>query len=362
MIKSVKKAARNEFKKLKRYQSGEFKPVVTNRPWLDDIFGGLLPGDIVTVAGQSGGGKTFENQRLKNAVMSKEFNPNSDNFIWLDYSLEMRLMSTIIRDLNRVLKKSKKDVVSQEFTEDEKQLARDYSESLLDERFFIEENVLTLEEFKTGLFEFLEYYKDKEGVFISIDHIALFKGAAKETVDGVVEVINEARKTYTNTYWVILSQMNRNILGRIKDKDMMALPNRGDVFQSDTMFFISDYLYVSHNPYRLGMKHFLKVNAEQYDYLKEHFSENKNGKASFETLGKIFYIVLKAREAEVLFDDIFIEDVEVKNKAKYKTFDSTEEEGETQAPKFDSVVEAPAMKFETAGILGAQGFNFEKEE
>jgi hypothetical protein len=112
--------------------------------------------------------------------------------------------------------------------------------------------------------------------------------------------------------------MNRNILGRIKDKDIMAMPNRSDIFQSDAMFFISDYLYICHNPYRLGIKQFSRVNEEAYEYLSSHFCEEKNGKVSFDTLGKMFYIVLKSRESEVIFRDIFIEDVAVKNKEKYR--------------------------------------------
>ena len=81
MIKSVSKISKSVFETLLKYQKGELTPIVTNRPWLDEIFGGLLPGDIVTVAGQSGGGKTFESQRLKNAIMNKEVNKNASEFI-----------------------------------------------------------------------------------------------------------------------------------------------------------------------------------------------------------------------------------------------------------------------------------------
>jgi hypothetical protein len=132
--------------------------------------------------------------------------------------------------------------------------------------------------------------------------------------------------------------MNRNILGRIKDKDINAMPNRSDIFQSDSMFFISDYLYVCHNPYRLGIKQFSRVNSEAYDYLEKHFCEEKNGKASFDTLGKMFYIVLKSRESDVMFKDIFIEDVGVKDKEKYRDIPE-----ESDAPK--RVYEIPSDLF-----------------
>lgn len=253
--------------------------------------------------------------------MNPENNPGAKDFVWLDYAWEMRFMSNILRDLNKTLGKTKRDILTIEFTEEEKSLVKSYSDNLSDGRYFINEDTVTPREFEKECSEFLELQKDKKAVFISIDHIALGKdetGEKKNTVDAIIEIINRLKKTYPNSYWVVLSQMNRNILGRIKDKDIMAMPNRSDIFQSDAMFFISDYLYVCHNPYRLGIKQFSRVNEEAYEYLSQHFCEEKNGKVSFDTLGKMFYIVLKSRESEVMFKDIFIEDVGVKNKEKYR--------------------------------------------
>lgn len=363
MIKSVKDVSKEALKKLAAYQRGEFTPVVTGRAWLDEVFGGLLPGDVITIAGQSGGGKSFEEQRIKNFIMDVDNNASSANSVWLSYSLEMRFLSTMLRDLNQKTKKSKKKILTESFSEEEVEMLSKYKRTLQDGRFFINEEVITVNQFKEMTIAFCEEHKDKENIFISLDHIALFKGGddKKAIVDAIVEVINEVRKVYTNTYWFILSQLNRNILGRIKEKDMMAMPTRGDIFQSDTMFFISDYVYVSHNPYRLGMKEFLKVNAEVYDYISEHFSEVKNGRASFETLGKIFYIVLKSRESDVIFNDIFIENIEIKNKEKYKpvlTFDSSAEDG--AMPSFDATISAPqTTTFNTSALQSAKGGDFE---
>mgnify|MGYP003396726249 CR=1 FL=1 len=320
-IRPLGEVALQSFKDLKKYQLGKNKPVRTGREWLDDIFGGLLPGDIATIAGASGGGKSFEVQRIKNFVMNPENNEGAKDFVWLDYAWEMRFMSNILRDLNKTLGKTKKDILTVEFTEEEKALVKSYSDNLSDGRYFINEDTITPKQFEKECSEFLELQKDKKAVFISIDHIALGKdetGEKKNTVDAIIEIINRLKKTYPNSYWIVLSQMNRNILGRIKDKDIMAMPNRSDIFQSDAMFFISDYLYVCHNPYRLGIKQFSRVNEEAYEYLSQHFCEEKNGKVSFDTLGKMFYIVLKSRESEVIFRDIFIEDVGVKNKEKYR--------------------------------------------
>lgn len=337
-IKPIKEVAKAAYDTLYKYQMGELTPIKTGREWLDSVFGGLLPTDIVTITGSSGGGKSFELQRIKNFVMNIENNPNAGNFVWLDHSLEMKYISNIIRDLNSILKKSKKRIISEIFTEEEKKLVRDYYKTTSDSRFFINEDAMTATEFEMQMIAFLEQHKDKEAVFISIDHIALEKdeknGDKKGTVDGIVEAINRLKKLYPNTYWVILSQLNRNILARIREKDVNAMPNRGDVFQSDTIFHISDYLYACHNPHRLGIKQFSRVNAEVYDYLQEYLVEEKNGKASFDTLGKIFFIVLKIREADIFYRDIYIEEVEFEGKEKYRDLPEEDYSVTEETPKF----------------------------
>lgn len=320
-IKPLKAVAAKAKALLKKYQSGELKPIVTGRAWLDEIFGGLMPMDIVTIAGMSGGGKSFELQRIKNYVMNTKHNAGANNFVWLSHSLEMKFISNIIRDLNIQLKKTKKKILTEEFTEEEKALVNDYFNNSTDDRFFINEEAVTPEVFETEMRTFLSSHRDKEAVFVDIDHIALQRdknGNKKATVDEITEIINRLKKEFPNSYWIVLSQLNRNILDRIKEKDNQAMPNRGDVFQSDSMFFISDYLYVCHNPHRLGINQFSRANAEIYDYLEKHFTEESKGKISFDTLGKIFYIVLKMREADILYKDIYIEEVEIEGKEKYK--------------------------------------------
>lgn len=320
-INSLKNVAAKAKATLKRYQSGELTPVKTGREWLDEIFGGLMPMDITTIAGMSGGGKSFELQRIKNFVMDVKNNPKAGNFIWLSNSLEMKLISVLIRDINIITKKSKKKILTEEFTEEEKSLVNDYFNNATDDRYYINEEAVTPEQFEAETRAFLSLHRDKEAVFIDIDHIALQRdknGNKKATVDEITEIINRLKKEFPNSYWILLSQLNRNILERIREKDNQAMPNRGDVFQSDSMFFISDYLYVTHNPNRLGISEFSKVNAEVYEYLEKHFTEENKGKVSFETTGKIFYIILKMREADIFYKDIYIEEIAFEGKEKYQ--------------------------------------------
>jgi len=307
---------------LRKYQSGEIRIVRTARPHLDATLTGLLPGDIVVIAGASGAGKTFELQTLRENIMSKEINPDADNYVFLDYSFEMKLFNLILRGISRILGKKKKDVLLTEFTEDEKPLANRYIKTLSDDRFFIDEDPCTSSQFLTQTSTFLEAHKDKRAVFVSIDHMGLFRsdGNKKETIDSVVEDINILKRKYQNVYFILLAQLNRSILARIKEKDITSMPNRGDVYQSDTMFQIADYLYIVHNPNRLGISQYLRVNPRIYESLEEFFSEGTAiaKKVSFETLGNIFYHVLKVREGEVIFQDIYIESIKSDEISAYK--------------------------------------------
>lgn len=345
-IVSLKERQLEIRKKLHAYQTGDLKPVVTKRPWLDSIFGGLIPGDIVVVGGSSGSGKTHELGILKRNIMLAEINSESNNFVWLSNSLEMRLLSTVLRDLSPKLKKSKGRILRDSFTDEEAELAKDYFKEMKDGRFYLNEQGTDAKTFGVKIREFLEQHKGKQ-VFIDMDHIALQKGKdkKKDSVDDIMEEVQAINREYDNVFWIILSQLNRNILLRSRDKDNNAAPNRGDLYQSDTIFQAADYLYIPHNPQRLGIIDYLKVNREIYEHLSSHFSEVKGNKASFKTHARIFFHVLKIREASTLFDDIYIEEVEFEGKEKFKSLesaDNSESEIDEDMPVFDkgSVVTA----------------------
>ena len=322
-IHQVKNLVNKEVRALHKYQKGEIKPVRTNRPHLDDTLTGLLPGDIVILAGASGAGKTFELQTIRENVMDLDINPFGMDYVFLDYSFEMKLFNLVLRGLNKHIDKSKKDILLTEFTDEEAALAKRYIDTLRDDRYFIDETPCSPEVFAKQTREFLTEHADKERVFVAIDHMALFKNSTdgkKGAIDAAGEIINELKREFDNVIFLLLSQLNRGILGRIKDNDINAAPNRSDLYQSDTMFHLGDYVIVVQNPHRLGITQYLKVNPNQYGYLNEHMTEPKGAsrKVSFHTLGKIFYHVLKVREGEVVFNDIFIESIDIQNRAMYE--------------------------------------------
>ena len=308
MIRPYKEVYTNSLRKLKQYQSGELTSIVTGRPWLDDTFGGLLPGDVVTIGGASGAGKSFELQKLINNIFNMN---NSEKFVCLMNSLEMKNLSTLLREFKIQLNKSKKSIITQEFTEEEQAILREYSKMYTDGRFFINEETTSADAFYKAWSTFLDGHTDKEAVVITFDHIALIEGGSKVDIDALLANINKIKGKYQNVIFILLTQLNRDILKRIAEKNTMSAPVRSDVYASDTTFFLSDHLYVINNASKLGINEYMKVNPEIYAPLSEHFAESETSRVSFLTYGKLFFHVLKSREADVIYQDIYIENLEV---------------------------------------------------
>lgn len=315
-IEQVKVVATATFEKLKKYQSGDLKPIVTGFEMFDEAPLPMLPGDIICIAGNSGGGKSKMLQELRNNIMSHE---NSKDYVWLDNSLEMKFLSTILRDLNEQLEVDKKTILTQPFTDSQKEIVNNYYKFLADKRFFINEEVFTPNEFLENIVPFLEEHADKEAVFVTIDHMALTKseGEKKGSIDGMVEAMNALKKKFPNVVFIILSQYNRGVLGRTAEKNSDSFPNRQDLYQSDTMFHICDFVIGIMIPGALGINEYGKVIADKYEYLDEHFTEEDlKGKVSFETENRVFYHKIKDREGGLFYKDIFIKVVENLNSFK----------------------------------------------
>ncbi len=314
-ITKVQSVAKESLEKLKKYQSGELKPIHTGFELFDNAPLPLLPGDIVGIAGNSGGGKSKMLQELRNNIMSHQ---GSENYVWLDNQLEMKFLSTILRDLHEKFGVDKRTILTKPFDEEQKKEVNNYYKFISDDRFFINEEVFTADEFLEAIEAFLELHKDKEVIFVTIDHMALIKsgGEKKGAIDGVVEMMNALKKKYPNVVFIMLSQYNRGFLGRLGEKTSESFPSRQDLYQSDTMYHICDFVIGLVIPMSNGILEYGKVNSDKYSYLSEHFSDDPDVKnrISFLTENRVFYHKIKDREGGLFYQDIYIR--EIKNMIK----------------------------------------------
>ena len=353
------------FKDIKKYQTGEKKIIKTNRPYIDDTFP-LVNGGVVLVAANTGIGKSTELAVILNNVMDVNLNEDADKYVSLNISLEMRVLSLILRGLSTKISKSKMDIITKEFTDEEKILANEYFIALQDERHFFSQDRTTPKKFYEACHQFLTDHKDKETVFIGYDHLALTGADGTEarntTIEHLMEMINLLKLEFENVVFILLSQTNSDNIKRAKDKDVMSQPQVSDIFYSQFATQISDYVVVITSPHKMGIKEYSRLNPERYPHLEKYFLEpDSKGRVSLETYGVNYYHLLKAREASNGFIDIYAEDLQIPELDKRRKEFKEDRKPTVVTPKFDSVVfnqtqtESPEKPLPTVSALEAFG-------
>ena len=337
-IQKFKDLTNQAFKEIKDYQTGKKAVVKTGLPYFDDIFP-VVNGSVIVFSAGSGVGKSFTLAKMVNNILNKEINPLAENFAVLNISLEMRVMSLVLRGMSSHLKKDKKDILLSEFTEEEKQLANEYYLSIQDDRVNISQVPTTPNKFFEGCKEFLEANKDKESVIITCDHLALVSADSGEPRNSVIEKfierVNDLKMMYQNVIFILLSQTNSEMIRRAKDKDIMAQPQPQDLYYSQFTFQIADYVAVMISPLKNGISEYTKIKPERYPNLQKFFlEEDSKGRVSLETLGVNYVHLLKCREAQGLYLDIYAEELNIPDVENLRK----ERKKESQTPSFSTPI------------------------
>lgn len=294
---------------ISKFQKGEKKQILTGRRWFD-YHGGLIVQSTVLIAGASFAGKTSELDKLRDDIMNSGINPDSDKYVWLSNAFEMTALSSAIRDLKKIFNKTTHELLNNPLTDEEQEKLLQYSDIKSDGRFFVNRDVTDPIILISMIEEFVASHQDKEAVFVDIDHAALLStnsAGKKGSIDDFVEGINRIKLKYNNVIFIILTQLNRDILRRIEPKSNDFAIQRGDIYQSDTMFHISDYVYGLQNPYYFHIEEYRSISPNKYEHLSHRFTPpiNKNGKVALYTENCIFVEILKDRFAEYGFIDIY---------------------------------------------------------
>lgn len=301
-------------------REGKVIPVKTGRPWLDDVFP-LLNKSVITIGAGSGVGKSYELMKLMDNVLNTDINPSAGNYAWLNFSLEMKVESLALRSLSKDMKVKKTDILYGDLTDDQiDEFNKLIAQMEEDERTYIIQDPTSPQQFRDDCEDFLEENSDKESVFISLDHIALFGSDNGEnrnqTIENAVMHINDIKLRYPNVIFIILSQLNRDREKRLLDKNIMSQPKSSDLYYSEFIFQISDYVYIMVNPMKDKLTEYSYVIAEMYPHLEDYFLDvDKKGRTPLETIGVIYYHILKFRDADYGdFVDIYAEELYVRNK------------------------------------------------
>lgn len=323
---------------LKQYQTGKKKLIKSNREWLDSS-GGIIPRSIITILGASFSGKTTELEDLICDLMGEHTNEDAKDYVVLSHAFEMTNFALTLKDIKKQTNKSYKEILTQEFTEEEKEKLHKFFEYKKDGRFFVNHDTGTAEEIIKQTKDFLDENRHKKLCIISLDHTALLKSKnadKKGAIDDLIEGFNDLKQKYANFLLILLTQANRNILGRVKEKSNEMKYRRDDIYASDTVFHISDYIYALQNAYFLGVEEYRKINPDKYPHLEHRFSDpDSHNKVSLYSKGCIFVEVLKHRMADDLdFTDLYTIEIKPFEKEN-KSFPQTPIFNTSIEPNFD---------------------------
>lgn len=333
LIKKARELVEHAVKQLEKYQKGEDAPIKTRFHHLNsNSLGGIFKGMIVTIAGISGGGKSYVLQQIEEDIFDKSLNPDCDGYVLLRCNWEMTVFKLLLRKLKRSLNKSMKQLLFSTQSEHDKERFDNVCETEKSDKIYYLEDPTDPKTWYETVREFLIFHKDKKQVVITIDHLALVRdllGNKKKSMDDLVEYINSLKKEFSNASFILLSQMNRDIEGRTDVRHLA--PKRSDLYNTDTLFQISDIVLVLHNPYKLGHEKYMVVNPSRYPYLVEHMDKPSNKRTNFETFNKIFWHYLKIREIEDMEDinDVYIEPLTSNFKAHLEKEEEMNEVQET---------------------------------
>ena len=361
-IKRAGQLATEAFSYLNKLQQGDKQLLRTGDEAIDCHITGLLPSDCVLYAANSGVGKTKMLYDTLDQILDEKVNPDAKNIKTLEFQLEMKFLNRILRDTNKLTSKKKSEILTNEFTEEEKEVVKKYYESLQDDRRYICEESVTVKEFYEMTKTFCELNKESSALVICIDHCLLLKkdDAFQDPLEALTSYINQLRKEFKNVYFLLLSQMNRGSLVNIKDRDNSMIPTTAMIYGSSHFEFLCSYIVVLVDPFRLGVNSYLKVNPDRYEWLKDDMQdEDKNGKVSFNTLSNMFKFVLKTRESDHPYKNLFIKKMELTAEQFEKMKQSVEVK--TDVPSFSTPIfnSTPVFEKEAPINLGKFEPSFE---
>lgn len=335
-IKKVGDSADLAFKELKEIQHQEKRLLKTGNPEIDCHIGGLLAGDAVVIAGAPSSGKSEYLYRTIEKIMDKSVNPDSDRYVSLEYSFEMKMLNKLLRSTHNILGKKKSDILLNPFTDEEREKIKDYYKNLKDNRRYVVQEPVTPEEFYKMTREFCIAHNSSQAIICSVDHLLLYVGSDKQAVlEKVSEYVNQLKLEFNNVYFLLLSQLNRSYNSVIKEKSNDMIPNNSQLFGSSFMEQLASYIIIITNPFKLSVNQYLKVSENRYDYLSEFYGDrDKNDRVSFNTLSNLFYFVTKVRESDSPWKDLFIRKMDLTDEQLEKMKQSVESSNIT-TPQFN---------------------------
>jgi hypothetical protein len=117
------------------------------------------------------------------------------------------------------------------------------------------------------------------------------------------------------------------------------------------------------SPLKVGINEYASLNPDRYPHLSKYFLDpDKKGRVALEVFGVLYYHLLKIREGDSGFIDIYAEDLNIPDLEEKRKQRHSEKKPATPTPVFNSTPSFEAVNFNTKAIASAQGSGFEDEK
>lgn len=304
-LKTGKEVTNEAARQIGRLQSGEIKPIKTGIDHLDEaLMGGLLPSTVLFLCGYSFHGKSFEAEKIQRHI-AKEY----DDVVMINAAWELEGFKIISRDLSFQTKKSVKEILFNQPTGDELKTFKKVFDHYRRDLLYFQTEPVTASQFEIDIMWAIESFPDKR-IVVSIDNlenILVDKGSQKECMDRMLYTINILKKRHFFISFIILNQLNNDILKRLENPKSHA-PIQSDIYGTGQAFKVADVVLVKVIPGRFGLdEKFMSFHKNSYKHLEDFKLPSSSKTTSFDPYGKIFYFYLKARETDKTFQTVYAE-------------------------------------------------------
>jgi len=302
-------------------QKNIIPPIKTGIDHLDNFLPAGVNNQMIFIGARPSMGKTHMANIIKSNLLSEEVNPRVDLSL-LILNWEMQLKSLILRDMKKVLNRGMKDMLSKEFTDEERIKVNEVVKELLDERVLNFDQTVEGNEFEYLVRRYIEKNQGKEVVII-IDHIHVL--LTKEQIDKFLKLCNDLKKEFTNLSFIIFFQLNREIEKRwrggadakMKLNPKNYVPNSSDIYNTDSLYQFADIIMTLVIPQVVDLDEYTTVSKERYKHLTDHFvgDADDNKTARLKGRNRVYQNYIKIRnnddfESPRLFCDIINPDIE----------------------------------------------------
>lgn len=314
-------------------------------------------------------GKTHTASVIKENLLSKEVNPNVEMAL-LYLNWEMQAKSLVLRHLKRSLKRSMRDILSREFSEDERDEVRNVMKPLRDDRVLNFNEVIQGDAFEYLVEQYIYKNKGKE-VIVLIDHLHII--LTKTEIDEFLSLCNTLKKRHTNLSFIIFFQLNREIEKRWRGGDDAKtkvnpknyLPNSGDIYNTDSLFQFGDVIFTNVIPQVVDLDEYTTVNKDRNKHLEPHYipgASADNITAKLKGRNRVYRNYIKIRlndnfEDPRIYCEVLDESIEEQvNTSYYNSMTKVK-----QKPSFndDKKEEIPIVPFSDLSNSSAKGQGFE---